>query len=191
MSKFRHAVFLDRDGTIIRDVGELRSSRSIELLPDTVNALQCLQTRFSLFVVTNQCWIGEGRLTEEEVDHVNASLAALLGNSGIGIEGWYVCPHARDSSCSCRKPAPGLLLQAARQHDVDLGGSFIVGDHPSDAVAGREYGVRGAYVLTGHGRKHRSELPDWVPVFAGIAGAASWIMAQPEAPMDRKTRADQ
>jgi D-glycero-D-manno-heptose 1,7-bisphosphate phosphatase len=69
-------------------------------------------------------------------------------------------------------------LRAAREHGIDLARSFIVGDHPSDVVTGQAQGVRGAYVLTGHGRKHREELPAGVPVFPGIAASADWIVAQ-------------
>lgn len=169
------AVFLDRDGTLIEDVGALQDPREIRLFPDTVSALRRLQTRFLLLVVTNQCAVAEGVLTLSEVAEVHRVLAGMLAAEGIEIAAWYVCPHGRDEGCSCRKPGTALLQRAVRDHGVDLSTSFVVGDHPSDALTGRDHGVRGVYVLTGHGIKHRGELPAGIPVFASIGDAAVWI----------------
>ena len=178
MSSRGGAVFLDRDGTIIEDVGALRDPGDIRLLPGVIEAMGLLGGAFRLFIVTNQCFVGEGQLTRDDVDRVHRALAARLAAHGIRVAGWYICPHARDAGCACRKPALGLLRQAVRDHGIDLSASFIVGDHPSDVLTGRDQGVRGAYVLTGHGSHHCDEIPADIPVFDGITGAAAWIMAE-------------
>ncbi|MBN2451054.1 MAG: HAD-IIIA family hydrolase [Lentisphaeria bacterium] len=171
----RAAVFLDRDGTLIEDVGALRDPADIRIFPDTLSALRLLRSRFMLFVVTNQCWVGEGLLSHAEVDAVHRALDGLLRAGGVRIAAWYVCPHARGTHCACRKPEPALLHRAAREHNIRLDASLIIGDHPSDVLTGCADGVRGVYVLTGHGEKHREGVPAGTPVFRDLGEAAHWI----------------
>jgi len=174
------AVFLDRDGTLIEDVGVLRVPRDIHLFPDTIDSLLRLQQNYRLFVVTNQSGISSGALTIEEVDAVHKKLDSVLSDSGITIEHWYVCPHGREDNCSCMKPKHGFLLQAAEKYRIDLNKSFIIGDHPHDVLTGKALGVFGLYVLTGHGRKHLNELHTDNLIFHKLGEAASWIQAHPE-----------
>jgi D-glycero-D-manno-heptose 1,7-bisphosphate phosphatase len=170
------AIFLDRDGTMIEDVGFIDDPAKIELYPWTVNALRALQERFGLFVVTNQSAVASGGLTKRQVDQVNHGLDSVLADAGIRIRQWCVCPHAKGAGCGCHKPENGLLLQASENWDIDFQRSFIIGDHPHDALTGKDLGVTGLYLLSGHGEKHRRELPPGVPVFEHLGEATEWIL---------------
>lgn len=171
------AVFLDRDGTIIEDRGHLHDPAQVVFFPDAVEALSRLQREFLLFIVTNQPGIAEGILTRQEVESVNAHVFARLAEAGIPITDVYVCPHRRQDGCHCIKPNPYFLNKAAAQYQVDLGESFTIGDHPHDVELACKAGAQGIYVLTGHGVKHRPELPSDVVIVSGISAAATRITA--------------
>ena len=173
------AVFLDRDGTLIEDVGTLHSPEQIRLFPDTIKALRRLQENYVLIVITNQCCIANGEATADQVSHVHAHLDEHLRRNGITIRDWYVCPHRREDNCACIKPKPELVLQAQRKHGLDLTRSFVVGDHPHDALTANDLGVFGLYLLTGHGGRHRHELAADQLVFHRISDAAEWILSHP------------
>jgi D-glycero-D-manno-heptose 1,7-bisphosphate phosphatase len=177
----RPAVFLDRDGTIIEDRGYLADPAEARLFPDAARSLRALSKLFSLFIVTNQAGVAEGVIGLEDVDHVNADLVARLEKEGVRIAGVYVCPHRRTDGCDCRKPNPYFLLQAARDFQLDLRRSFVVGDHPSDVALAENAGARGVYVLTGHGPRHLSEVPAGVVVVEGIREATCWILSRARA----------
>ncbi len=171
------AVFLDRDGTIIEDRGHLRSPADVVFFSDTVRALQRLQEHFSLFIVTHQPGVSGGLLSADEVAQVNAHVVAELRRHGVVISEVYCCPHRREERCVCIKPQPFFLEQAAREHGVDLTHSFVVGDHPHDVALADNAGAAGIYVLTGHGAKHRTEMPRCQAVTPGIREAVDWIFA--------------
>jgi D-glycero-D-manno-heptose 1,7-bisphosphate phosphatase len=174
--KRKAAVFLDRDGTLIEDVGFLKDPGKIDLFPDTIESLKrLLQHDYLLFVITNQSGVADGFLTHFEVDEVNSALARMLAKEQIIIAAWHVCPHNKFDDCECRKPGTAFLEKAAVDYDIDLSRSFVVGDHPHDAVTGEKLGVTGVYLLTGHGEKHRDELPDGKHVFKSLSAAADWI----------------
>ena len=144
----RRAVFLDRDGVINRDTGYVRRVEDFEFIAGVVPALQEIQRRgYLLFVVTNQSGIGRGYYTLEDYQQVNAWMLARLASNAVTIHGVYVCPHAPDAGCACRKPAPGLLLQAQREHGLDLPNSWLVGDKPSDIEAAQRAGVGQALLI--------------------------------------------
>jgi len=166
------AVFLDRDGTLIEDRGHLRDPSEVIFFPDTVRALRLLQQRFLLFIVTHQPGIAQAILRHEEVENVNRAVVERLAQADIRIEEVYCCPHARLENCVCIKPNPHHLHLAARKFSVDLGRSFVIGDHPHDVDLARNAGAAGLYVLTGHGEKHRAELSPDAIVTAGIWDAA-------------------
>ncbi len=173
----RAAVFLDRDGTIIEDRGDLRQPGDVRFLPETFAALRQLGQHFPLFLVTNQSGVGHGRLSLGEVESVNRQVAAVLRCEGIELGGIYVCPHAPQDRCRCAKPSPLLLRQAAAEHRLDLRRSYMVGDHPHDVRAGLAAGATGIYVLSGHGLRHRHELGDEPRlVVANIGEAAAAIL---------------
>jgi D-glycero-D-manno-heptose 1,7-bisphosphate phosphatase len=151
----RPAVFLDRDGTLIEEVGHLGDPEGVIVLPGVPEALRRLAgAGYTLVVVSNQGGVARGLFTEDDVRAVNRRAAELLAQAGAPrIGGWYWCPHHPDHTgpCRCRKPRPGMLLRAAREHDLDLPRSWMVGDHPVDAGAGRAAGARPIVVRTGHG----------------------------------------
>ncbi|MBN2684284.1 MAG: MFS transporter [Pontiellaceae bacterium] len=175
----RAAVFLDRDGTLIEDVGTLASPEDVRLFPDTVRALSSLQEKYLLFVITNQSGISSGTLTRRQVDLVNAHLDDMLRREGVVIQEWYVCPHHRADGCSCIKPKPQFVRVAQKEYGLALDRSFIIGDHPHDAYTGNELGVFGLYLLTGHGGRHLVDLEPDTLVFHRISDAADWILAHP------------
>ena len=176
VGKLCPAVFLDRDGTLIEDHGYLADASEVVFYPDTVEALQRLQKHFLLFVVTNQPWVARGILTLEDVSRVNAHVVSYLAEHGVTITDVYVCPHERSDGCSCIKPKPHFLRNAAAEHGVDLRRSFTIGDHPHDVEFAQSVGARGVYVRTGHGSKHVAELPPGEVVVAGIGEAADRIL---------------
>jgi L-threonylcarbamoyladenylate synthase len=178
-SESHPAVFLDRDGTLIEDVGYLDSIDKIQLIPDAIEALKLLQKQYLLFVITNQGGISQGVLTQEQVSRVNAHLNEMFRREGIIIQEWYVCPHSREDNCSCIKPKPEFVLRAEKDYEIDLSRSFVVGDHPHDALTANELGVLGLYLLTGHGGKHISELAMDMLIFHRISDAARWILDHP------------
>lgn len=181
-SNRRPAVFLDRDGTLIEDRGHLGSVADVVWFPETIPALRSLVQDHDLFIVTNQSGIAKGRVTAAQVQAVNDHVVAHLAAAGIPIRAVYTCPHNRQDGCDCIKPNPTPVLQAARQFDLDLARSFVIGDHPHDVELGRRSGTRGLYVLTGHGAEHRDELADDdTVVLPSIREAAEWIRACREA----------
>jgi D-glycero-D-manno-heptose 1,7-bisphosphate phosphatase len=136
--------FLDRDGTINGKAPEgayVVAPEAVELLPGAADAIRRLNEAGRLVVViTNQRGVARGHMTEGDVARVNARLGELLAARGAHVDAFYVCPHESDS-CDCRKPRPGLLLQAAADHGIDLANAVMVGDAASDVAAGRAAGV--------------------------------------------------
>jgi L-threonylcarbamoyladenylate synthase len=181
------AVFLDRDGTIIEDRGYLRSPAEVECFSDTVESLRLLQRVFKLFIVTNQPGIAERAIKPADVAAVHDFILEHLARFGIRIERIYCCPHRRSDGCRCIKPKPHYLRRAAREHGIDLKKSFVIGDHPHDVEFARNGGVTGIYVLTGHGARHRAELPSDALVAAGIQEATAMILAIAEQRVRRET----
>jgi len=176
------AVFLDRDGTLIEDRGNLRRESDVVFFSGTVDALRRLNRRFKLFIVTHQGGIAEGEITPEEVETVNGYVVSCLAAYDIEIAEVYVCPHSRDDNCRCIKPNPYFLKEAAHSHDLDLGSSYTVGDHPHDVELATQAGACGMYVLTGHGTKHRHDVPADTVVAEDIEAVADRILnAFPEA----------
>ncbi len=174
------AIFLDRDGTIIEDVGTISDPKQIEIYPDTVESLKRLRGEYKLFVLTNQAGVSKGEVTLEEVENVNKHLSDLLLKEGVEIEEFYTCPHSVEDQCECIKPKPLMMQKAADQYGLDLSRSFMIGDHPHDVKTGSEMGVLGLYVLTGHGLKHLKDLSAWNMAFHRLTDAVNWIIGHPE-----------
>ncbi len=171
------AVFLDRDGTLIEDRGDLRDSTEVVFYEETVEALRRLQAHARLFIVTNQSGVGKGMITAEEAARVNAFVVDSLRQKGVLITELYSCPHRREDGCECMKPKPFFLEEATRKYGLDLSRSFVVGDHPSDSAMALGVGATGLHVLTGHGLKHRHEVPARAIVIPSIREASEWIVA--------------
>lgn len=175
----QRAVFLDRDGTIIEEVGYLSDPAKVELLPGAAEALQRLQQAgFLLFLVTNQSGIGRGYYTEEEMHRVNARLLELL--SGIRLARIYYAPERPDQPSLGRKPSPAFLFHAAKDFGIDLSQSYMVGDKLSDIQCGIRAGVRKAILVrTGYGRQVEETTPPELQqavVVEDLAAAADWIL---------------
>lgn len=147
------AVFLDRDGTMIVDPPDLRVDRisKIHLFPDVFKAIKRLsELDYGVFIVTNQAAIAEGRINEEDFHRLNGIVLELLEPTGVKVLKTYFCPHAEDGSCDCRKPKPKLLLDAAKEFDIDLKESYSIGDRESDIEAGIAAGTKNILVQTGN-----------------------------------------
>jgi D-glycero-D-manno-heptose 1,7-bisphosphate phosphatase len=170
------AVFLDRDGTIIEDRGDLSAPSEVVWFEDTISSLRRLSDCFDLFIVTNQSGVAKGTISMEAVDRVNAYVSSHLAQHGISIVATYVCPHERASDCHCIKPKPHFLKRAERDFRIDLRRSFVVGDHPHDVELAKNVGATGIYVLSGHGRKHRRDIPGDAIVADGIGEASEHIL---------------
>ena len=155
------AVFLDRDGTIMRDVDYCGDPKNVELLSGVAKALRQLKRLgYKLIVITNQSGIGRGLFNEQQYRAVEAELTRQIGTDVIDAS--YFCPHLPDAGCKCRKPSPEMVLQAAREHNVDLGRSFFIGDKQSDVECGRSAEVKTILVRTGYGRNTNEKHADFV-----------------------------
>ncbi len=185
----RPAVFLDRDGTIVREVEYLRSPGQLRLLPRAAAAIRLLnRAGLAVVVTTNQSGIARGLLTEKELEEVHAVLRSRLARRGARIDGIYFCPHHPEAArpeyrrrCRCRKPAPGMLLRAARELDLDLGRCFAIGDSARDIEAGRRAGCRAVLVRTGYGAETEARLErelgaDYVA--DDMSDAGEWILQE-------------
>lgn len=189
MSKHR-AVFLDRDGTICEEVGYLNSVQQMRLIPGSAEAIRRLNEQsFKVVVITNQSGIARGLIPEQNLANIHAEMIRQLREAGAFLDGIYYCPHHPSEGhppylqeCNCRKPATGLLEQAALDLNLDFSSSYMVGDHFSDVECGKRIGAKTILLLTGHGRQaleRQSEwpfLPDYIA--ADLYEAVIWIMEQ-------------
>jgi histidinol-phosphate phosphatase family protein len=182
------AIFLDRDGTIIEDVGYLKDPSDVVFFPEIFKALRKIQKHFLLFIVTNQAGIAEGRISRGDANRVNSGIVAALAEGGVEVTDVYVCPHRRSDNCHCIKPKPYFLKRAATIYGIDLSESFTVGDHPHDIQLAKNVGARGIYVFTGHGEKHLAELPQDTEVATGIMEAAEKIATRYQIERPRRSR---
>jgi D-glycero-D-manno-heptose 1,7-bisphosphate phosphatase len=149
------AIFLDRDGVLIENRSDyVRNWSQVEIIPEAIRALSLRTARnYKIVIVTNQSAVGRGLLSLENAHEINRRLVHLIGQHGGQVDGVYLCPHKPDDGCFCRKPMPGLLLQAARELSLDLRRSWMIGDAWSDVQAGQRADVRQKILLkTGRGR---------------------------------------
>jgi D-glycero-D-manno-heptose 1,7-bisphosphate phosphatase len=188
----RGCVFLDRDGVINEEVDYLHDPERVVLVPGTAEAIAALnRAGLAVVVVTNQAGIARGMYTERELAAVTERIGELLGRAGARLDGSYFCPHHAEAgvgayriACRCRKPAPGMLEQAAAELGLELARSAIVGDKASDLEAGRAAGCAAVLVRSGYGAREearlaaegRAGLAD--AVFDSLAAAAPWLIAR-------------
>lgn len=173
------AIFLDRDGTINEDVGDLYSSDKLIFIPRAIEALKILQKKFLLFIVTNQSGIGKGVFSKDEYLQFNEYFIRLLNSYGVTIEQVYYCPHRKEENCICRKPNQYFINEAEKRYSIDVRNSYVIGDHPHDAEMAFDAGARSVYLLTGHGKKHLEELiiePNFIA--EDIFEASFWITSR-------------
>jgi len=159
----RPAVFLDRDGVVNQNRADyVKDWSEVEFLPGAFDALRRLaRTDFAIVLVTNQSVVGRGIISQEEAWDINRRMVETIRAQGGRVDGAYLCPHHPDEHCECRKPRPGMLLQAADELDLDLGRSYLIGDAVTDMQAAEAAGVEGILVLTGRGEEQvREAYPD-------------------------------
>ncbi len=155
------AVFLDRDGTIIEDDSYPCRPSDVKLLPGAALGIRSLkEAGFKVFIVTNQRTISSGRLTHDQLKAIHNQLRHLLSEGGAVLDGIYYCPHQPEENCKCRKTEPGMLLDAAKEHGIDLIKSYMIGNEPKDCEAGRRAGC--VSIGLGHG--------------FDLSAASNWIM---------------
>jgi D-glycero-D-manno-heptose 1,7-bisphosphate phosphatase len=161
------AVFLDRDGTIIDELGYLTPDSTLRAYPYSFDAIRVLSTSgFLVMVVTNQGGIGLGLYDASFVERTHAALNARVDAAGGRVADWLYCPHHPEAvvpslraACECRKPAPGLVLRAAREHGIDLARSWVVGDQWRDVELAHRAGARSVLVRTGYGASLENAWP--------------------------------
>jgi len=155
------AVFVDRDGTIIEDRDYCSDPSDVNIFPCAPEALRRLKSNgFKLIIITNQSGIGRGLLTLEQYRTVEAEVLRQLG---VGlIDATYFCPDLPGQHSICRKPAPGMIIEATREHQIDLSRSFLVGDKEIDIECAHNAGVRSIRVKTGPQRNATDSKADWI-----------------------------
>jgi D-glycero-D-manno-heptose 1,7-bisphosphate phosphatase len=186
------AVFLDRDGTLIVEVGYLDRFEQLDVFPWSVDAVRVLnQAGFLVVLVTNQAGVAQGYYDEAFVVDTHRRLVDRLAAGGAAIDACYYCPHHPEATveryrirCECRKPGPGLIRAAQAELGIDLARSFVVGDRWRDIGAAQAAGVPGVLVRTGHGVAEERRPPDHVRpahVADTLIDAAAWILQQQHA----------
>lgn len=157
------AIFLDRDGTINIEKNYLHQTQDWEWIPGAIEAIKLFNKKgFFVVVVTNQAGIARGLYTTKEIDILHSYVSSQLRSYGAKIDKFYYCPHHPNydekERCNCRKPSPGMLLEATKDLNIDLNNSWIVGDKISDIAAGKNFNLKSILVLTGHGNKEKDLL---------------------------------
>jgi D,D-heptose 1,7-bisphosphate phosphatase len=155
------AVFLDRDGTINEEAGYLDNLDKLKIIPAAYEAIRLINlSGMKAIVVTNQSGVARGVFTEKFVRQTHKIIQAALLEKKASIDKFYYCPHHPTEgtgiylqNCNCRKPLPGMLLQAAHDLDIELGNSYMIGDTYRDMEAAKKVGVKGILVKTGYGRE--------------------------------------
>ena len=188
MSFKNKAVFLDRDGTLIAETGYLDSPDRLAIFPETFEAVRLINASgMQAVVVTSQSGVARGLFTEDVVRDINGRIQSLLLAQGARIDRFYYCPHHPTEGidpyrmiCDCRKPEPGLLHQAARDLNLNLANSYLIGDHLRDVETAHRVGAKGILVLTGHGSDQAKTEPpsESQPDFIAqnILDAVKWVL---------------
>ena len=158
MSMMNKAIFLDRDGVLIKDTDLITSEEDIFVLPDVSNALRMfVLMQYKLIVVSNQPVVARGMIDEQGVRRLHTIISHLIAiESTILLDDFFFCPHHPDATiekyrtkCTCRKPEPGMLLEAAKKHNIDLQKSYMIGDRITDCIAGSRAGCTTVQLYTG------------------------------------------
>ncbi|MHB1184382.1 MAG: D-glycero-beta-D-manno-heptose 1,7-bisphosphate 7-phosphatase [Desulfobulbia bacterium] len=185
----RPAVFLDRDGTINEQMGYINHISRFVMLPRAAAGIRLLNAQgIPVVVVSNQSGLARGYFPESLIQEVHAKMNRVLAEAGAHVDGIYICPHHPEAkeerfrlACDCRKPKPGLFLQAAADLDLDLGRSYVVGDRWSDLKAAAAVQAKGVLVLTGYGRGDYEYIGPTQPVqptyvAEDLYAAVEWIV---------------
>jgi D-glycero-D-manno-heptose 1,7-bisphosphate phosphatase len=183
------AVFLDRDGTINEQMGYINHISRFVMLPRAASGIRLLNEKgIAVVVVSNQSGLARGYFPESLIAEVHARMNGALAEAGAHVDGIYVCPHHPEAkeerfrlNCDCRKPKPGLFLQAAADLGLDLDRSYVVGDRWSDLKAAAAVRAKGVLVLTGYGRGDYEYIGPGQPVQPAyvaedLYAAVQWIV---------------
>lgn len=185
----RRAVFLDRDGTINIEKDYLHKIEDFEFIPGAPEAIKRLKDAgFLVIVVSNQSGVGRGYFDEQAVERLHRYLQSELAGHNTLIDAFYFCPHHPEKGignykivCDCRKGAPGMLLQAAIDYNIDLSRSFMVGDKLADIEAAENAGCQPILILTGYGQREKQKMiKDKVDVCPDLAAAVKAILTVDE-----------
>lgn len=170
----KKAVLMDRDGVVTEDLGYAHKIEDFNIVPNAVEGLKLLKN-FKLIFITNQSGIGRGYFKFEDFLDYNARVVKELKRNGIKIKKTYVCPHAPEDNCKCRKPKAKMIEDATKEFGIDLSRSFMVGDKKIDVDTGKNAGCRSILVLTGSGMKEKENAKaDYVA--KDLLDAAKWII---------------
>ncbi|MBI4357844.1 MAG: D-glycero-beta-D-manno-heptose 1,7-bisphosphate 7-phosphatase [Candidatus Omnitrophica bacterium] len=160
-TKVEKVIFIDRDGVINEDpIGDyVKRWQDFRFIPGVVEALQNLsRAGFQIVIISNQAGIGDGEYTEEALNEITSQMLSEFKKNGISIRGIYYCLHGKTANCECRKPKTGLFRQAACDIRFEASETYFIGDKLSDVQAGRNFGFRNLFVLTGHGSTDQMKL---------------------------------
>lgn len=164
------------------EVNYLSRPQDLVLLPGVPRAIREAQRQgWLVVVITNQSGVARGYLTLETLQSIHSRLDEALAEQGVALDGLYFCPHHPDDHCDCRKPMPGMLYAAAGDLNIDLAQSWMIGDMPSDLVAGRRAGCHTALVLTGHGARSHAAGVDADLVALDLTTAIEHILGREQA----------
>lgn len=158
----KRAIFLDKDGTLVEN-SMYPEPPKYELLKEHIlEGLKHAQEKgYELFIVSNQSWISKGKLSHEETIRIFESVVAQLEQHGIKIKDYLFCPHKEDEYCHCRKPRPGMILDLAKRHNIDLSQSYMLGDFDEDIEAGKNAGIKTILTLS-RAQPHYTKSPDYI-----------------------------
>ncbi len=182
--KTKKTIFIDRDGVINEDpIGDyIKRWEDFHFIPGTREALKELyDSGFDIVIVSNQAGIGDGVYPENALKKITAKMLSELKKNGIEIRGIYYCLHGKEANCDCRKPKTGLFQQASRDIPFKPSKTYFIGDKLSDVQAGKKFGLRTIFVLTGHGKNDRSRLKkeEWPEqIFPSLKEAADYVLQQ-------------
>jgi len=181
MAEPRPAVFLDRDGVLNYNRRDhIKAPDELVLIPGAAEAVAALkQAGWLVIIISNQSGLARGLFDRESLAAITGKLRAALEAAGGSPDGIYYCPHATGAGCDCRKPAPGMAMQAAREHNLELTRSYMVGDKACDVECGRAVGMRTVLVETGLPEERPDAMlarPDHVS--RDLRDAVAWILQQ-------------
>lgn len=181
----KKAVFLDRDGTIIADMNYLQTSDKIKILPGVAEALRKLrEAGYLLVIITNQSGVGRGYFSTRTVGIINSKMVRLFKKEGVVFDKITICPHHPEDHCLCRKPKPGMIIEAAKSLNIDISESAVIGDKMSDIEAGLAAGCDLNILLT----EKREDLSTNKAVIAGNMLEAAEIILSGERWLEVKSK---
>ena len=183
-TKTKKIIFIDRDGVINEDIiGDyIKRWEDFHFIPGSVEAMKKLcQAGFGIVIISNQAGIGDGIYSENVLKEITRKMLAALKKKEVEIQGVYYCLHGKEANCECRKPKTGLFKQAAHDILFELSKTYFVGDKAADVQAGKNFGLRTLFVLTGHGKNDQARLKkeEWPEqILPSLKEAADYVLKQ-------------